>query len=107
MNLSAPFKSLGHFFAKAYTVLLGDIPKIQATETTVETVTATIPVYGPLALTVEKAGYAALGEISAILHAGGDAAAARLADVGLDQNVVNTIKALIADPQVAAAIKLL
>jgi hypothetical protein len=90
--MAITFKSIGHFFAKAYTAVVSEIPKIEATATTVEAVTAKIPVYGPLGVTVEQAGYATLGEISAVLTAGGDAAAAKLADAGLDINVINTVK---------------
>jgi hypothetical protein len=102
------FKNIGHFFATVYQKALTIIPAIQKTETTVETVTANanIPVYGPLALTVEKAGYAILGELSAVLHAGGEAAAAKLTDAGLDSNVIATVKALLASiPQFTALVK--
>ena len=111
--MSNPFKSVGHFFATVFTKLKADEPKIEAgintveaTATTVETVTAAVPVYGPLALTVEKAAYAVLGEIAGVLHAGDSAAASKLQDAGLDVNVVQTIQALLADvKQYAALIK--
>lgn len=100
------FKSIGHFFATFYQKAIAIIPKVEATATTVETVTAAIPVYGPLGLSIEKAGYAVLGELSAVLNAGGAAASAKLADAGLDINVIQTIEALIAEfPQIAAVAK--
>jgi hypothetical protein len=89
------FKSVGHFFAKAYTALVAELPKISATAATVEAVTEKIPVYGPLAVTAEQAGYAVLGELSAVLTAGGDAAKVKLADAGLDINVITTVEDLV------------
>jgi hypothetical protein len=101
--MAITFKSAGHFLA---TVL----QKVLGTEKTVETVTAATsaiePVYGPLALTIEKAGYAVLGELSAVLNSGSAAASAKLADAGLDINVIQTVEALLAGiPQFAALIK--
>ena len=102
------FKSVGHFFAKVYQDVIAVLPKIEGTAATVEAVTAKLPVYGPLAVTVEQAGYAVLGEISAVLTAGGEAAAAKLADAGLDENVIATVKAVVASvPQVVAIAKTL
>jgi hypothetical protein len=94
--MAITFKSVGHFFAKAFQAIVAELPKIEATAATVETVSAQIPVYGPLAVTAEKAAYAVLGELSAVLTAGGEAAAAKLADAGLDINVINTVKAFVA-----------
>lgn len=100
------FKSVGHFFAKFYKAIAGDVPAILATEPTVEAVTAKIPVYGPLALTIEDAGYAVLGELSALLNAGDAAVEAKLADAGLDIKVIDTVKAIVAGaPQIAAVAK--
>ena len=96
--MAITYKSVGHFFAVAFTALKTDLPKVEATAPTVEAVTAVAagPVYGPQALTNEKAGYAALGELSAVLNAGGAAAAAKLADAGLDTNVIQTVQSLVA-----------
>ena len=106
--MAITLKSIGHFFAKVYTAVVDELPKIEATASTVETVTAAIPVYGPLALTVEKAGYAVLGELSAALNAGGAAVAAKLADAGLDINVIQTVQAIVASvPTIAAVAKTL
>jgi len=88
------FKSVGHFFATVFQKVVADLPKVQATEGVVETVSAAIPVYGPLAVPIEKAGYAVLGELAAVLTAGGAAAEAKLADAGLDTNVIATVKDL-------------
>ncbi len=107
--MTSPFKSVGHFFATVYSKAVAILPKIQATEKTVETVTAAAavaePVYGPLALTAEKAAYAVLGELSAVLNAGGAAASSKLADAGLDINVISTVEALLKSvPQFAALV---
>jgi len=84
------------------------IPKIESTEATVETVTAKVPVYGAIALPIEKLGYAVLGELSAVLNAGGAAAKAKLADAGLDESVITAVEELLASvPQVAALAKAL
>jgi hypothetical protein len=102
------FKNIGHFFATAFQKVLAVVPKLEATETTVEAVTAQVPVYGPLAVTVEKAGYAVLGELAAVLNAGGAAAQAKLNDAGLDINVIKTVQALLAGiPQLATLAKTL
>jgi hypothetical protein len=90
------FKSVGHFFATVFEKVLADIPKVEATASTVEAVTAAIPTYGPLAVPIEQAGYAVLGELASVLTAGGAAAEAKLADAGLDTNVITTVKALVA-----------
>lgn len=95
--------SVGHFFAIVYSKVIATLPKIQATESTVETVTAQIPVYGELALPLEKLSYAVLGEFAAVLHAGGDAAKAKLNDAGLDIKVIAAVEALLKSaPQIAA-----
>jgi hypothetical protein len=102
------FKSVGHFFATAFQKVVAVLPKIQAAEKTVETVTAQVPVYGPLAVPIEKAGFAVLGEIAAALTAGGDAAKAKLSDAGLDINVIATVEAILKDiPQLVALVKAL
>lgn len=94
--MSISFKSAGHFFAKAYKAIVADLPKVEATKGTVEAVTEKIPVYGPLAVSVEDAGFAVLGELSNLLNAGGAAAAAKLSDAGLDVNVIQTVQAIVA-----------
>jgi hypothetical protein len=108
------FKSVGHFFANAIQKLLAAEPKVVAAATavegeatTVEAVTALIPTYGPLAVTVENAGFALLGEVIAVLKAGGAAAAAKFADIGLDSTVIETVQAVAASPAIVAAGKLL
>lgn len=102
------FKNVAHFFASVYQKVLGGVDAVVKTETVVETVTAKVPVYGPLGVTLEKAGYAILGELSAVLHAGGDAAKAKLADAGLDSAVIATVEDLLKSiPQFASLIKTL
>lgn len=100
------FKNIGHFFATVFQKVVAVIPKVEATEATVEAVTAKVPLYGVLALPIEKLGYAALGELANVLNAGGAAAKAKLNDAGLDINVITSIEALLASvPQFAALAK--
>src|SRR5579859_5477327 len=98
--MAISFKSVGHFFA---TVIQKVIPAIQKTEGTVETVTAAVHTYGPMALTAERAAYAVLGELAAVLNAGGAAASTKLADAGLDVKVIQTVESLLSSlPQFSA-----
>lgn len=102
------FKSVGHFFATVFQKVVAVLPKIEATEGTVETVTAQVPVYGALALPIEKLGYAALGELANVLNAGGDAARAKLNDAGLDIKVITSVEDLLKTvPQFAALAKVI
>lgn len=99
------FKSIGHFFAKAFTAIKNDIPKAQATESTVEAVTASV---APQAVPIEKAAYAVLGEIASILTGADAAAQAKLADAGLDVAVIQKVEDLIKQfPQIIALAKAL
>ena len=103
--MAISFKSVGHFFATAYKYVVSELPQIEATKATVETVTAAIP-GGKAVVPLEDLGYAVLGEISAILNAGGDAAKAKLADAGMDVAVVSDVEALVKSvPQIAARAK--
>ena len=107
-EMAITFKSVGHFFAKAYKAIVADLPKVLATKGVVEGVTSVVPVYGPLAVSIEDVGYALLGEVSSVLNAGGEAVAAKLADAGLDINVIKTVQAVVAGvPNVAALAKTL
>jgi hypothetical protein len=108
------FKSIGHFFANAIQKLLAaeptvvaDAQKVESTQAEVTAVTALVPTYGPLGVTIENAGYALLGEMVAVLKAGGAAAEAKLADIGLDSDVVATVKAVAADPTIQKVAKLI
>jgi hypothetical protein len=97
--MAITFKSLGHALATFYKAAVSDLSKVEATKTKVEAITAGVvgavaPTYGPLALNVENAAYALLGEVSAALTSGGAAAEAGLANAGLDANVVATVKAI-------------
>jgi len=93
--MALSFKSIGHFFATVAQKVLAVGVKIESSEQTVETVTAQVPVYGPLAVPVEKAAYAVLGEVMAVLAAGDAAAKQKLADAGLDINVIDTAEAVL------------
>ena len=90
----SPWKNIGHFFASVLQKTLALLGVIAKDTPIIEAVTAEIPVYGPLLLTAEKGAFAVAGEIAAFLHAGGDAAEAKLLNLGLDANVVATAKAL-------------
>jgi hypothetical protein len=89
------FKSVGHFFAKAYKAVVAELPKIEATKATVETVTAAVP-GGAAVVPIEDAAYAVLGAVSAALTTGGDAAAQKLQDAGLDVAAVQKAQAVLA-----------
>lgn len=89
------FKSVGHFFAKAFTAIAKDIPKVEATAPIVEAVTNAIP-GGAVAMPLESAAYAVLGEVAAVITAGGSAAGNKLADAGLDISVIQKVEAVIA-----------
>ena len=102
------FRSIGHFFATFFSKAELFLSAVQSTATTVETVTASVPVYGPLALTVEKSAYAVLGDVAAVVNAADAAAKSKLADAGLDSQIIATVEALVAAlPQVAAMAKAL
>ena len=101
------FKSVGHFFAVAFTAVVKGLKDVEGTETTVETATASIP-GSATAVLVEKGAYAVLGEISSLLSVGGAAAASKLSDAGLDKAVVTQVQTLMAQvPEVVAIAKTL
>ncbi len=105
---SIVFHSIGHFFATVFAKAKLFLPALQSTAGTVEAVTAAVPVYGPLALTVEKTAYAVLGEVASVVNATDAAGQAKLADAGLDLQVIATVEALIAGvPEIAALAKTL
>ncbi|HKD60532.1 MAG TPA: hypothetical protein VKB47_08730 [Terracidiphilus sp.] len=91
------WKNLGHFFAKIVADIKAYEPKVESALQTaenaapvVEAVSAGIPTYGPALVTAEKAGEMVLGSVLAALHAGDAAAAAKLADAGLDETAIQT-----------------
>jgi hypothetical protein len=97
VSVTGLFKSVGHFFATGISKFLVAEPKIEAAEAKieaaapqVEAVTATVPVYGPEAVTIEKAGVMALGAIVGVLHTLGAAAQQKLQDAGLDETAIQT-----------------
>jgi len=110
--MAITFKSAAHAFAtffknaKAAVIkytpeIVADITKVEATKTVVEAETAAVgavvaPTIAPVAVSIEDAGYAVLGEIVSALNAGGAAAEQNLLNAGLDQNVINTVKAVAA-----------
>ena len=97
------FKSIGHFFATFFGGVLKVADVAAKAAPVIEGVTALIPVYGPLALTIEKAGEAALGELSAVINSGSAAAKQHLTDAGLDAKVIATIEDILKQhPNVAA-----
>ncbi len=86
------FKSVGHFFAKAFKAIVKELPVIESTKTEVTAVTGII---FPQAVPVENAAYALLGEVAALFNTAGAAAASKLQDAGLDVNVINQAKGVI------------
>ena len=90
--MAITFKSVGHFFAKAFQAVAKDLPKVEASKTTVEAVTSAVD---PSAVPVEDAAYAVLGEVASAINAGGSAASAKLADAGLDVSVIQKVEALL------------
>lgn len=106
--MAITFKSVGHFFATFYQKVKGDLPKVQATEGIVEAVTAKVPVYGAIALPIEKLAYAVLGDVAGVLNALDAAGKAKLANAGLDEQVIAAVQDLVkSEPQVAALAKAL
>ena len=96
-SVSGLFHNIGHFFATAISKFLAIEPKIENVASQienaapgVEAVTAAIPVYGPTAVTLEKAGVMAIGAIVGALHALGAAAEQKLLDAGLDITAIQT-----------------
>lgn len=118
--MSISFKTAGHAFAAFFKKVVADAkvdaPKVQAdiakvedTKTEVEVgTTAVLGAVSPGAVVpavgIESAAYAVLGEISALITAGGAAAEAKLVNAGLDQNVVATAKAVAASASQVATL---
>lgn len=107
------FKSVGHFFAKAFQTIASETPKIatalddaQKVKPVVEGVT--VAVGGAAIVPLEDAAFAALGALAAFLHVGGDASAAKLADLGFDTVAIAKAKdVLAASSQLVAVAKAL
>lgn len=113
-SVSGVFKNLGHFFATVAKKVLIGTPKVVAgadkvaaviakEEPVVEALTSLIPVYGPLAVKGEEAAVMIFGAVLAAIHAGGDAVAGKLLDIGLDKTAIDT--AVDAYHKIPAAIK--
>ena len=100
-SITGLFASVTHFFAKAINVFLTADPKIEAAAAKIEAagpeieaVAAAVPVYGPVAVTIEKAGEMALGALVSVLHVFGTAAQAKLLNAGLDVTAIQTAQAV-------------
>ncbi len=102
--MAITFKSVGHLFATFWQKAENALPKIEGTVTVVEGVSAAVPgAAGAGLLTAERAAYAVLGEVSAVLSAGSEAAKQKLADTGLDIRVLTTVETLLKSvPQIVA-----
>lgn len=101
------FKNLGHFFATAFQAIVKELPKIEATKTTVEAVTEAIP-GGAVAVPLEDAAYALLGAFAAAFTASGAAVSAKLQDAGLDVTAIQKAEAVVQQvPQIVAVAKAL
>jgi hypothetical protein len=99
--MSITFKSVGHIFATFFKSAGSELVKLEGTKTIVEGTTGAIlgavaPTEAPIALSVESAAYAVLGEVASLISAGGAAAEAKLADAGLDQSVIAAAKSALA-----------
>lgn len=114
MNFLKSFKNVGHFFATAFLAIAKDSPKVvagiekvEATQGTVEAVTAEIPVpQAAAAVELEKAAYAVLGAVASAITAAGKAATAKLADAGLDETAIQAAEnAVKAYPSIVAVAK--
>lgn len=104
--MAITFKSVGHFFATFWQKAEAVLPKIEATAPVVEVVSGAIPNIGLGLVTAERAAYAVLGEISALLSASDAAAKQKLADAGLDLNVLAAVEALLKEaPAIVALAK--
>ena len=99
----------GHFFAKAFKFISSYEAKIasvitkdiEPTEIAADTVAASLD---PAAVPLVDAGYAVLGELASVLTVGGEAAAAKLTDAGLDLKVITLVKGMIPKVQGVVAI---
>lgn len=107
------FKSVEHFFAKAYQAIVKDTPKVAAAldkvgEAKPEVEALTAVAGQSQVIPLEDAAFAALGALAGFLHAGGAAAAAKLVDAGLDKTAIEKAQAVLAaTPQVVAVAKAL
>ena len=100
--MAITFRSVGHFFATFWQKAEGALAKAEGTAGVVEGVTAAVPGAGG-AVTAERAAYAVLGEVSAILSGGAEAAKQKLANVGLDVSVIEMVEALLKSaPEIVA-----
>jgi hypothetical protein len=101
------FKSGAHFLATFFQKVLKVADDAQKLKAPIEAITASIPVYGPLALTIEDAGFAALGELGHVIISGDAAAKQHLTDAGLDAQVIATVQAIVAKyPSISSVVKI-
>ncbi len=100
--MALSWKSVGHFFASA----LKTLAAAQKIAPVVEAVTAAVPGVGVSGVALENAGFAVLGELVALLNAGGEAAKQKLADAGLDIAVIQQAEGVLGSVgQLAALVK--
>jgi hypothetical protein len=95
------FKSVGHFFASAVhdskVWLSGHQSQIDAGLRAGATVISAVdPALAPLAMQLERASEAALGQVLAVVSTVSDASAAQGLNLQLDQSAIAEFKALIA-----------
>ena len=101
--MAITFRSVGHFFATFWQKAEVTLAKVEETAGVVEGVTAAVPGTGTALVTAERAAYAVLGEVSAILSGGAAAAKQKLTDVGLDVSVIEMVEALLKSaPEIVA-----
>lgn len=100
------FKSVGHFMATFFKAAAHDvqvveqkapgvISDIEKTQATVDKVLPNIPEIGGVATTVADLGYAALGELAAVITTGTAAQQQALANSGLDNAVITAVEAAV------------
>lgn len=110
MKIALSFKNAGHalatFFktaaedvAKAVPVIVTGIEAVEGEKQTVETVSnavanAVVPGSGAAVVSLENAAFSLLGAVDAALKAGGDAAAQKLIDAGLDTTAIENARAV-------------
>lgn len=100
--MSLTWSSIGHAFASGFSAITrgskyleGAVTKIQGSEKTVESLSALIPGYGPIAVEVEQIAYAGFGMLVGGLHYGGIAFEQNLLNNGADKAAIDQVKALV------------
>lgn len=119
--MAITFKNPGHVFATFFKKAAADakvvgadlvkaIAVVEDHKSEVEAVTGAVAAAtgnaaaAPVAVSIEDAGFAVLGELSSVISAGGSAASAKLLDAGLDKNLITLIEQLVAGSKQVATL---